>query len=377
MKSFRKIFTTLIGFDRRERRGTYILSVMLVVLLVVRLVAFSPGKVPEDVAILASLTPVAGSEQSGANEAVRLPVLFSFDPNDATYDDLLKLGLTERQAHTLMNYRSSGAHFRRPEDLLKVYGVDSATALRLIPYIIIADKSPDRRRDGLPNKDALTEKLFSDRAQSSPGATEKLSSDRMQRSPGATEKLSSDGAVRFSSGSERPSYGSERPSHGSEKSLATARKLFSKPLTDLNRCTALELAQLPGIGPVLSERIVRYRRLLGGFIDTQQLGEVYGLDSTVISLITPHLTLTFDSVTPIVLDSASFGDLARHPYVGYETARAVTRYRSIAGSPLTLGVMVDQSVITHQQAERLAPYVKPSPGTAGDDYEFISSKVLK
>lgn len=355
MKSFRKIFTALIGFDRRERRGTYILSVMLVVLLVVRLVAFSPGKVPEDLATLATLTPVVGSELSDKKKEPMSEALFNFDPNDATYDDMLKLGFTERQARTLVNYRSSGAYFRRPEDLLKVYGVDSATALRLIPYIIIADKGPDRRKDSWHNQAAFTKTLSSDRAQSSPGANKQLSSY----------------------GAERPSSGSERPSHGSEKSAATARKLFSKPLTDLNRCTALELAQLPGIGPVLSERIVRYRRLLGGFIDTRQLDEVYGLDSAVISLITPHLTLTFDSVTPLVLDSASFGDLARHPYVGYETARLVTRYRSIAGPPLKLGVMVNQGVITHEQAERLAPYVKPLPGTAGDDYEFISSKVLK
>ncbi len=330
MKSFRKIFTALIGFDRRERRGTYILSVMLVVLLVVRLVAFRYGKVPDDFATLAA---VAANEPSDKKKESLSEMLFSFDPNDATYDDLLKLGLTERQARTLVNYRSSGAQFRRPEDLLKVYGVDSATAVRLIPWIIIADNRPDRKNDGLHVRQAFTDKLPSDRAQWYPGAA--------------------------------------------EKPADAVRKPLPKPLTDLNRCTARDLAGLPGIGPVLSERIIKYRSLLGGFVETRQLGEVYGLDSAVISLISPRLTLTFDSVTPIMLDSVSFGDLARHPYVGYESARVVTRYRSISGSPLTLGIMVSQGVITQQQAERLAPYVKPSPGVAGDDYEFISSKVLK
>jgi hypothetical protein len=39
--------------------------------------------------------------------------------------------------------------------------------------------------------------------------------------------------------------------------------------------------------------------------------------------------------------------------------------------------MVRDNVLTARQAERMAPYVRPSPGVAGTDYEFISSKVLK
>jgi competence protein ComEA len=127
----------------------------------------------------------------------------------------------------------------------------------------------------------------------------------------------------------------------------------------------------------LSVRIIRYRRLLGGFVSKSQLNEVYGLDTSVVRLITERVTLTFDSVAPLVLDSASFGDLARHPYLGYETARVITRYRTLTGVPLTLGAMVRDRVITAEQAERISPYVMPSPHATGDDYEFISSKVLK
>jgi hypothetical protein len=39
--------------------------------------------------------------------------------------------------------------------------------------------------------------------------------------------------------------------------------------------------------------------------------------------------------------------------------------------------MVRDRVITAEQAERISPYVMPSPYATGDDYEFISSKVLK
>jgi hypothetical protein len=146
---------------------------------------------------------------------------------------------------------------------------------------------------------------------------------------------------------------------------------------DLNICTAAELEQLPGIGPVLSERIIRYRALLGGFVAREQLVEVYGIDSTVARLVAGRVTLTFEAVRPLLLDSASFGSLARHPYVGYETARLIEAYRSLAEAPLTLGSLVEDRVISPQQAARLAPYVRPPEEVAGEDYEFILSKVLK
>ena len=309
VKPFRKIAAGLFGFDRRERRGTYLLSVLLIVLILVRFAAFSPGRVPDDL-----LAPAALADTTAGNgaDASLSPELFTFDPNTVPYDDLLRLGLTGKQAGTLINYRNSGARFRRPEDLARVYGIDSSTAARLGRYMIIeADPA---------------------------------------------------GKV---------SYGSATtPAEGAPGESPVV-------LIDLNRCSAEELESLPGIGPVLSARIIKYRALLGGFVATDQLREVYGLDSSVVSLITPMLTLTFDSVAPLLLDSVSFGDLARHPYVGYETARLISRFRTLTDPPLTLGSMVGNKIISTQQAERLAPYVRPSPGAAGNDYEFISSKVLK
>lgn len=326
MNSLRKTAAGLFGFDRRERRGTYLLSVILIILLLVRLTAFRTARVPDG---LTATEETGDSSQGRAEDEGLSPVMFTFDPNTVPYNDLLRLGLTEKQAGTLINYRSSGARFRRPEDLARVYGIDSADAVRLGPYIIIEDNAVAKAAKG---------------SATSPAA-------------GATVRET----------------GRYAPASGREAQAVTP----SVPLIDLNRCSANELESLPGIGPVLSVRIIRYRSLLGGFVITDQLSEVYGLDSSVVTLIAPMLTLTFDSVAPLLLDSVSFGDLARHPYVGYETARLITRYRTLAEAPLTLGSMVSRKVLSPQQAERMAPYVRPSPGAEGNDYEFISSKVLK
>ena len=46
---------------------------------------------------------------------------------------------------------------------------------------------------------------------------------------------------------------------------------------DLNTATEQELETLPGIGPVLAERIVEYRQARGGFREVAQLRQVKGI----------------------------------------------------------------------------------------------------
>ena len=94
---------------------------------------------------------------------------------------------------------------------------------------------------------------------------------------------------------------------------------------DINRATAEEWADLPGIGPVLSRRIVKFRSALGGFVSLDQLHQVYGLDSAVIALVRPSLALEPNSHEIICLDSLTFGSLVRHPLFDADQTRQVLR----------------------------------------------------
>lgn len=372
MKSFRKTVYGLLGHDRRERRGTYLLSILLVMLLIFRFVAF---RVPDTGEVSDEMAEAVIALSRGTDADRILPEPFTFDPNAASVDELLQLGLTERQAATLVSYRNSGARFRRPEDIGRVYGIDSADAARLIPYIVIADgrERTDAGAEGKRTPQGSNERLPGSRYPSSSGRADDYAAGGDLPSPGYAD--SEPGRWNSSSGgraARRDGTPDLRAAGYSDRYSAGER-----PMTDLNVCTAAELEQLPGIGPVLSERIIRYRALLGGFVALEQLGEVYGIDSTVARLVSGRLTLTFEAVRPLLLDSASFGSLARHPYVGYETARLIEAYRSLTEAPLTLGSMVEERVITPLQAARLAPYVRPPEEVTREDYEFILSKVLK
>ncbi|HSK96291.1 MAG TPA: helix-hairpin-helix domain-containing protein, partial [Euzebyales bacterium] len=48
-------------------------------------------------------------------------------------------------------------------------------------------------------------------------------------------------------------------------------------LVNLNRATAVELEELPGVGPVLAERIIAHREANGGFRSVSELQQVSGI----------------------------------------------------------------------------------------------------
>ncbi len=63
-----------------------------------------------------------------------------FNPNSDSYDRLIEFGFNEYQASNLINYRNAGGVFIQPEDVLKIYGVDSILFSKIEDRIKI-DKS--------------------------------------------------------------------------------------------------------------------------------------------------------------------------------------------------------------------------------------------
>ena len=62
---------------------------------------------------------------------------FRFDPNTVSQEDLMRLGFSQKQAQSIVNYRSKGGRFRRPSDFAKSYVVADSVFDRLSPYIDI------------------------------------------------------------------------------------------------------------------------------------------------------------------------------------------------------------------------------------------------
>ena len=77
------------------------------------------------------------------DKTAAIPVeTFRFDPNTATKDELVRLGISSRTAQTLLNYRSKGGRFFKKEDLKKVYGLRQEDYDRLEEWVIIETEHP-------------------------------------------------------------------------------------------------------------------------------------------------------------------------------------------------------------------------------------------
>ena len=61
---------------------------------------------------------------------------------------------------------------------------------------------------------------------------------------------------------------------------------------DINSATAEEFKELPGIGDVLSNRIVKFRNAVHGFKSVEDIRKTYGLPDSTYQLILPYLTIT-------------------------------------------------------------------------------------
>lgn len=74
-------------------------------------------------------------------------------------------------------------------------------------------------------------------------------------------------------------------------SQAAAGTAIAAVRININTAPAIQLESLPGIGPVLSERIVSHREENGPFASLDQLAEVEGISTGLIDQLRPLITL--------------------------------------------------------------------------------------
>ena len=69
-----------------------------------------------------------------------------FDPNSVVVDSLLRYGFSRFQSGNLLKYRENGGVFHSPEDLLKIYGMDTAFYLSIKEYVRIEPVLPVQKK---------------------------------------------------------------------------------------------------------------------------------------------------------------------------------------------------------------------------------------
>ncbi|MCX2482587.1 helix-hairpin-helix domain-containing protein [Pedobacter sp. MR2016-24] len=148
------------SFSKREFNGLLILVTLVAFISLLPYLLEDRWRVAEQSAgdrkAIQELTMMMAEEQSdwrnnkaGADRTKR-PILFKFDPNLISAAQWQQLGLSPKQAAAIVNYRSKGGKFYKPEDLKKMYTISAALYEELLPYVVIAGSRDSTYINKLP-----------------------------------------------------------------------------------------------------------------------------------------------------------------------------------------------------------------------------------
>ncbi len=230
---------------------------------------------------------------------------FNFDPNTVTRKNLIKLGFDENIAQRVINFREAGGVFKTKSDMKKIYGMSTSLYNSLSDYIVISNKTTEPKKN-IDNNIIDTTKLHND------------------------------------------------------INLPTQyNKVASVKLLQININTAdtIQLVKLPGIGPVFAKRIIEYRNFLGGFYNSKQLNEVYGLKPETVESISQYIIIDTSKIIKIDINTATFKELNKHPYINYNQTKTLLKYRQLMGQFKSVNQIIENNIIDKNDFERLKPYL--------------------
>lgn len=133
------------------------------------------------------------------------------------------------------------------------------------------------------------------------------------------------------------------------------RKVYT---IDINKADSAAWEALPGIGPVLAARIVRFRDKLGGFYSVAQVAETYGLPDSTFKKIQASLQLHKVSLKKIDINQTDEKTLAQHPYIRYKLARVIVLYRSNNGPFRLPEQLLELPLVDDSIYRKLEHYIK-------------------
>ena len=96
---------------------------------------------------------------------------------------------------------------------------------------------------------------------------------------------------------------------------------------DLNTATSEELREVPGIGSVLSERIISYRERKGGFSAIEELYAIYGLKEEVIDRVKMRFVVKEPrEIIRYNINTATASDISTLPGISFELATEIWNF---------------------------------------------------
>jgi|GEM_PF-4779902 len=227
--------------------------------------------------------------------------LAPFNPNAATQAQWQSYGAPEWLARRIGKYLAKGGSFKDAADVGRVYDFPPTLLARLTPYFRFA---PATKRPYLY------------------------------------------------SGSNAGAYTKKEYDNAAIKGPAYAQQ-------DLNTTDSAALEALPGVGPATARRIIQYRKLLGGYVRTEQLYELYHQDSARTATFLPYIkTYPGEGLTLLNLNTLARQGRLRHPYLSYTHVKLIAAWVRQHGTIARASVLLEHNLLDSATYSKVLPYLQ-------------------
>ncbi len=126
---------------------------------------------------------------------------------------------------------------------------------------------------------------------------------------------------------------------------------------EINAADSALLVQSLDIAPWLAARLLKFRDLLGGFVNREQLFDVYGFDSAEVRKRWDFIRIDTSTVVKLHLNKAPFKTLLRHPYLSYDMVKQIASLRK--DTTINFHLLLKREVLTADECTKLRPYLMP------------------
>jgi DNA uptake protein ComE-like DNA-binding protein len=309
-QSIRIWLRDFFGFSRTEANGFIILSLLMVLIILLPFITktwFSSSNPSlqsekDKIKLNALLTHLDSNVKTKKKEKKKDNFKY-FDLNRSNVQKLANSGFPQFLAERIVKYRTKVKPFESKEELLKIYGIDSAFFKEIYPFIKVSKP--------------ITK--FSKKSENA-----------------SVKKISKN----------------EPKTHKKE-----SKKAKIQPF-DINQSDSLKLQKIYGIGPAYSSWIIKYRDKLGGFHSLYQLEEVYGLKKENLDSLKQYIFIA-DSLKlrQLKVNLLNADSMVQHPYISYKEANLIVNYRNQHGDFKSAKGLLKIKILDSLWVKKVTPYI--------------------
>jgi len=256
--------------------------------------------------------------------------LFSFNPNTASKQQLIKLGFYENEISNLLNYRKKGVIFKKKEDFKKLYTINQEDYDRVKNFIVIPKTMNEKKI--LDNKiykyNINTLNSYQCNKLNIPYNT----SLRIVKYLKTGARFKTIGDIKIIYGITDDIYENIQKSLFVKHVPTQNKKIVKTQLFkfDPNTASYEQLRNL-GFSELITNRILKYISKGYSFSQADDLKKIYGLDTLLYNKLEKFIIISNPSVKKININTISLASLLNQKGLrGFISSRLI-KYRNILG----------------------------------------------